>query len=78
MRAWAVLFGCFVSSTQVYESLITEVASLDRAALTERLAHFPGIRLDFSPDYLDRCSTDQLRHILLAATWHCRMKEQAR
>ncbi len=59
-----------MSSTELYESLLLEVAALSRADIIERLARFPGhLRLDFSQDYLDSCGTDQLRHLLLAALW---------
>ncbi len=59
-----------MSSTELYESLLLEVAALSRADMIERLARFPGhLRLDFSQDYLDSCGTDQLRHLLLAALW---------
>jgi len=64
-----------MTSVDVYESLIVEVAALDRASMIDRLARFPGeLRLDFSDDYLHRCDNDRLRHILLAALWRCQMK----
>lgn len=68
-----------MSSAETYESFLVQVASLDRAALIARLAQFSGdLRLDFSPEYLATCQTDQLRHLLLAAMWRCEMKSQQR
>jgi hypothetical protein len=64
-----------MSSTQTYEAFLVQVASLDRDALIARLSQFPGnLRLDFSPEFLTTCPTDQLRHLLLAALWRCEMK----
>ena len=52
---------------------------MERDELIARLAQFPGdLRLDFSPDYLARYDTDQLRHWLMAALWRCEMKVQGR
>ncbi len=59
-----------MSSAELYDSLVVQVATLPRAAMIDRLARFPGqLRLDFSQDYLNGCETDQLRHLLLAALW---------
>ena len=67
-----------MSSTELYESLLLEVAALSRADMIARLARFPGhLRLDFSQDYLDSCGTDQLRHLLLAAMWRDASREMA-
>ncbi len=64
-----------MSSREVYESVLLEVASLDRPALIDRLAHFAGdLHLDFSEDFLARCDTDRMRHMLVAAIWRCRTK----
>jgi hypothetical protein len=64
-----------MSSTELYDSLLTEVATMDRARLAEQLMRFPGsVRLDFSADYLESCDTDQLRHLLLAALWRSGVK----
>jgi hypothetical protein len=66
-----------VASSELYESLLQEVCGLERAAVIERLSRFPGdLRLDFSPDYLQGCDTERLRHLLLAAMWSCRLKEK--
>ena len=47
---------------------LSEIASLSREALIDRLLHFHGAcPLDFSEGFLARKSTDQLRHILIAA-----------
>jgi hypothetical protein len=65
-----------MSSAEIYEALLLEVATLSRADMIARLARFPGhLRLDFSQDYLDSCETDQLRHLLLAALWRDASRE---
>jgi hypothetical protein len=65
-----------VGSSELYESLIQEVCGLERDAVIERLSRFPGdLRLDFSLDYLHSCDTERLRHLLLAAMWRCRIKQ---
>jgi hypothetical protein len=67
-----------MSSAELYESLIHQVADLPRADMIQRLARFSGnVRLDFSRDYLDGCDTDQLRHLLLAAMWRDASREMA-
>jgi hypothetical protein len=67
-----------MSSLEVYESLIATVYVLDRSALIERLAHFPGnLRLDFTEEFLARYDDDRLRHLLLAAEWRARCKSPA-
>ena len=64
-----------MTSSQLYESLITEICVLERETLIERLCHFDGdLRLDFPQTYLATCATEYLRHLLLAAEWRCRMK----
>ena len=66
-----------MTSAQVYESLIVEVCDLDRSALIARLTHFEGpLQLDFTDAYLASCSTENIRHLLLAAMWRCRVKGQ--
>jgi hypothetical protein len=48
-----------------------EIANLTREAVIERLLRFKGrVRLDFTPEFLGRQSTEHLKHILLAATKH--------
>ncbi len=64
-----------MTSSQVYDALIVELAPLDRQALIVRLTTVhPGLPLDFSRDFLNSCETDRLRHLLLAAEWRCRLK----
>ena len=47
---------------------LSEIASLEREELLQRLMHFNGrVKLDFTESFLARKSTDQLRHILIAA-----------
>ncbi|MEN8126348.1 MAG: hypothetical protein ABFR90_00925 [Planctomycetota bacterium] len=41
---------------------------MSKREVIRRLLHFDGgIKLDFTSDYLEKLSTDRLRHILLAA-----------
>jgi hypothetical protein len=50
---------------------LSEIASLSREEIIERLLHFQGqCHLDFTPEYLALKSDDQLRHILVAACKH--------
>ncbi|MEJ5260326.1 MAG: hypothetical protein WHS88_09070 [Anaerohalosphaeraceae bacterium] len=50
-----------------YESICSEVSSLSRQDLKDRLLNFKGrLKLDFTEPYLDSLSDDKLRHILLA------------
>jgi len=58
----------------LYESLVQQVCGLSRDELRERLANFSGpMPLDFSPDYLDGCSVEQMRHLLVAAMWRSQL-----
>jgi len=67
-----------MSSFETYQAIAEEVCSLDRYILIERLTRFDsGLPLDFTPEYLDTCSTDQIRHLLVAALWRCQMKQPA-
>ena len=55
-------------SRQQFEQTATNIASLGRNELKQRLKNFRGrFKLDFTKDYLDKTSVDRLRHILLAA-----------
>ncbi len=48
--------------------LVVELAALTRDELTPRLLAFPSpTRLDFTREFLDTQTTEQLRHILLSA-----------
>ena len=67
-----------MTSNEVYENLVTEICSLERPALIAQLTHFDGdLRLDFSEEYLRQSSTENLRHLLLAALWRCRTRQEA-
>lgn len=47
---------------------LSEIASLSRDELIDRLLHFHGsCPLDFTEGFLSGKSTDKLRHILMAA-----------
>jgi len=51
-----------------FEQTATTLASLSRDQLKQRIRNFKGpFKLDFTDEYLDKLSTDRLRHILLAA-----------
>ncbi len=68
--------GAGMRNAEEYEAIASEVCELDRAELLERLTHFDGaLPLDFSAEYLEQCATDQMRHILVAALWRCRVRE---
>jgi len=57
-----------MASKRQFERTATSIASLDKSAVKKRIKNFKGrFRLDFSDEYLDKLSTDRLRHILLAA-----------
>lgn len=50
------------------DDLAAEIASYDRDELIDKLIHFPSrTTLDFTHEYLDDLSTEQLQHILLCA-----------
>lgn len=50
---------------------LAEIAALSREELIQRLLHFDGrCPLDFNEGFLERKSTDSLRHILIAACKH--------
>jgi hypothetical protein len=52
-------------------STLSEIAALPREELLARLIHFHGkFTFDFSEAYLSLKSTEELRHILLAALKH--------
>jgi hypothetical protein len=50
------------------DQLARELASMSREELKPRILGFKSrTRLDFTPGFLDSLTTEQLRHILLAA-----------
>lgn len=50
------------------DQIVSEIAEMDRPSLKQAILHFRGrFKLDFTDEFLDRQSVDQLRHILLAA-----------
>ena len=64
-----------MTSAQVYESLVSEIGGMERAAMVERLLHFEGpVRLDFTQEYLEGRETEYLRHLLMAAMWRAQMR----
>jgi hypothetical protein len=65
-----------MTSGQVYESLVSEVGSLGREAMIARLVNFEGpLRLDFTEEFLAGKSTEEIRHLLMAALWRSRVRE---
>ena len=59
--------------TEHLEQLVDEIQSLDRHAMTARLMELEGrFRMDFTREFLDACSVEHLRHILLAACMQMR------
>jgi len=55
---------------------IEHITSLDRESLIGEMQNFRGrFRLDFTGEYLAGLSTDQIRHLLLAA--YLQMQEPA-
>ncbi len=50
------------------DRLAAELASLEREQIKPQILNFRSrTRLDFTEEFLDRLTTDQLRHVLLAA-----------
>jgi hypothetical protein len=65
-----------MGSDEAYQRICDQVCTMDRAAITEDLLHFPGdIPLDFSEEYLARCSNEQIQHLLVAALWRSFIKQ---
>lgn len=55
------------------EKIVVKLAGLSRAQLQQQLLNMPAkFRMDFTKDYLDSLSKDELRHIVLAAHLHAR------
>jgi len=51
-----------------FEKTAVTIAALGKVELTKKIKKFKGrFKLDFTDDYLQKLSTDKLRHILLAA-----------
>lgn len=59
------------------DELIVSIADLDREDCVAHLRRFAEPALDFTSDYLDSRSDDQLRHILLAACLQARKHRRA-
>lgn len=54
-------------SNRSVEDLIRQAQALDREGCKSALRRFRRPRLDFTEEYLDRQTLEQLRHIVLAA-----------
>lgn len=53
------------------ENLTRTIAGMDRATVIRALLNFDGrMKLDFTPEYLEKQSTERLQHILFAARCH--------
>ncbi|NBC11259.1 MAG: hypothetical protein GVY24_05910 [Planctomycetes bacterium] len=49
------------------ERLLQQIASLDRAGCIAELKQLPRPKLDFTDEYLEHHSVEELRHLLTAA-----------
>lgn len=49
------------------EQMVVVVAELSRERCVDELGRVPHVPLDFTDDFLAALSTEQLRHVLLAA-----------
>ena len=56
-----------MSADLSFEKMCSKIASMKKQEIIRRLLNFNGMKMDFTPDYLEDLSTDRLRHILLAA-----------
>ena len=57
-----------MTAAQRLDHLAVSIMSLGKAETKRKLKSFKGrFKLDFSEEYLNKISLDQLRHILLAA-----------
>ena len=56
-----------LSPTAPMEELAREIADLDRNRCIDELQRFRTLPLDFDRSFLERMSTEKLRHTLLAA-----------
>ena len=54
------------------EQLIQEIHSLDREGCTAELRTMNRPRLDFTPEFLEHLTLEQLRHVLMAACLQAR------
>jgi hypothetical protein len=51
-----------------FEQTAVSIASLNKEQLKSHIKNFRGrFKLDFTEDYMNKLTTDRLRHILLAA-----------
>jgi hypothetical protein len=67
-----------MGSDETYRQICEQVCEMDRHAVMEDLLHFPGdLRLDFSEEYLQGCSTERMQHLLVAAMWRSFVKQLA-
>jgi len=65
-----------MTSSQLFECISDQVCQMDRAALIDRLTHFEHMRLDFTPEYLAKVPTEKMRHLLAAALWRTRTRDE--
>ncbi|MBN2137584.1 MAG: hypothetical protein JW720_07250 [Sedimentisphaerales bacterium] len=57
-----------MASRRYFEQTASSLTSLGRNELKRRIRNFKGrFKLDFTDEYLNKLSSDRLRHILLAA-----------
>ena len=56
---------------QTMDMPVHKIAELSRPEVIEMLLHFPGtFKFDFTLEYLENLTTEQLQHMLLAAYIH--------
>jgi len=58
------------------DQLLVTIHELDRDCCMAELLHFKHIKLDFTEKYLERMSTDRLRHVLMAACLQARKRRR--
>lgn len=65
-----------MGSDETYRNICDHVCSMSRTELADDLLDFPGdLTLDFTEEYLDNCSTEQMQHMLAAAMWRDFVKQ---
>lgn len=55
------------------ETLAVHIHALTREGCLDELARIERPRLDFTPEFLGAMTTDQLKHVLMAACLRARM-----
>ena len=58
--------------TESLDTLVSRIARMERAECVMEMRTIEQLPLDFTDEYLDAASLDQLRHLLLAAVVQAR------